>query len=409
MSSVNSAIAAFIKSTGTKELTLIDLYENKETIQVSVTFLESISDFFKNFSRYDIPLLVPVEVMVARNLLEFVQGLTPTLDQEQLYNIYKLSTIWKMDIGKDACIEKIKELNINDIMKLYAKIVNQKDVPVEFNNNIIKNMMSNINVLNKPEYIKMLQFETVIELLSREDYELNTTQHSQKNTLEDNLHYIMLMWFTYCLPDTNQENCKKFLTCWKLIRKNCLTFTSLVKTTTNVYYNIDIIKHVVAPDLVIEFINIMKDNKIGTQRNKLYELKIKTKLINTQEMNKKLKVGDTVDCMDKQGVWYVADILNIENDKFKVHFHGWKSSFDEYISNTEPKIAPIGTFTNGIKHSNDVSCNCNTCNTKKTKCTDPSCTFCKFHSQDNIINNNHISQLMDMFIHPLGFSTIPKF
>lgn len=411
MTSVNSAIAAFIKSTGTKELTLIDLYENKETLHVSVTFLESISEFFKNFSRYDIPLLVSVEVKVAKNLLEFVQGLTKTLDSTQLYNIYKLATMWKMDVGKEACIEKIKELNIDEIMELYAKIINQKDVQADFNNNIIKIMMANINVLNKSEYIKILQFETLIELLSREDYELDTTHPvSNNNYLEDSLHQIMLMWFSYHIPKPNEENCKKFINCWNMIRKNCLTTKALIETTKSAYYNMDIVKHKVAPELVIEFINIINGN-VGKQRNILYTQKNNSKLINTQEMNKKLKVGDTVDCMDKQGVWYVADIVDIESNKFKVHFHGWGSEFDEYILYSEPKVAPVGIFTNGIKHSNDSSCNCNACNKKKkkTKCTDPSCTTCKFHAQDNIIVGGQLSHLMNVLAQPFNFGSLSKF
>ena len=114
---INSAIAAFIKSTQSKKLTLIDLYEKKEVVDVSTALLDTISEFFKDFSRYDIPLQVPVEVTVAKKLLEYVQGQCSDLDNENIASYYKLACLWKMDVAKKACFEKVKTINSPDYKK----------------------------------------------------------------------------------------------------------------------------------------------------------------------------------------------------------------------------------------------------------------------------------------------------
>ncbi len=420
MATINSAIAAFIKATNSKELTLIDLYENKETIAVSVVFLESISEFFKTFSRYDVPLLVPVEAKVAKRLLEFVQGQHNELDEDNLHGYFKLASVWKMDVVRTSCFDKIKTLKVDGAIKLYAKMKDQKDLPDELRECVIKNMMSHVAHIVKPDNIKLIDFTLIKDLLSRDDYETGTNLGNiflPGVALEDTLCNIMLTWFTTNLPDVNEENSKKFLECWELLRKDGLGPASFIKLAAHPYYSYETVKHQLAPDLVKELVDILNAKPGGQQRDVIHKLKSKQNKILKPDAVKKLKVGDIIDALDQQGVWYISDILENNDNQLRVHFQGWQQEYDELIANTEARFAPVGTFTNGIKHITDGKCGCNKCTAKKKQCTNPGCLTClsglPHPSAGTVGVNNPFTQLFNSLapgsnIAPVSFFTPPK-
>lgn len=57
--------------------------------------------------------------------------------------------------------------------------------------------------------------------------------------------------------------------------------------------------------------------------------------------NKTLKVGDSVDALDGDGIWYEAKIIaRLDNEKFRLHFRNWSDVFDVDIPIDSPMIAP---------------------------------------------------------------------
>lgn len=43
------------------------------------------------------------------------------------------------------------------------------------------------------------------------------------------------------------------------------------------------------------------------------------------------QVGDFLEAQDKEGQWYVAQILAVEDGKYRVHYSGWDSKWDEWV------------------------------------------------------------------------------
>jgi len=61
--------------------------------------------------------------------------------------------------------------------------------------------------------------------------------------------------------------------------------------------------------------------------------------------NPKYKVGQWVDVIDTMGQWLEAQITKLSVDKVRVHFNGWGSRWDEWISVNSPRIAQFRTYT----------------------------------------------------------------
>lgn len=58
-----------------------------------------------------------------------------------------------------------------------------------------------------------------------------------------------------------------------------------------------------------------------------------------------LCVGNTVDAMDLDGVWYTAKVLKTTQDSVLVHYTGWSQTFDETIPNDSFRLAKKYTHT----------------------------------------------------------------
>jgi hypothetical protein len=59
----------------------------------------------------------------------------------------------------------------------------------------------------------------------------------------------------------------------------------------------------------------------------------------------KAELGMEVDAMDEEGIWYDARLVEIVNQKVRVHFFGWSSKWDIWYSLGVPMLAPSRTFT----------------------------------------------------------------
>lgn len=57
------------------------------------------------------------------------------------------------------------------------------------------------------------------------------------------------------------------------------------------------------------------------------------------------EVGDICDCLDNNGRFYLAKIINESNNQFKIHFFGWADDTDEWIDKFSQKIQSPYTFT----------------------------------------------------------------
>lgn len=51
------------------------------------------------------------------------------------------------------------------------------------------------------------------------------------------------------------------------------------------------------------------------------------------------QVGDFLEAMDREGKWYVAEVLAVDGEKVRVHYLGWDAKWDEWV--TAEKLRPI--------------------------------------------------------------------
>lgn len=57
------------------------------------------------------------------------------------------------------------------------------------------------------------------------------------------------------------------------------------------------------------------------------------------------RVNQSVDARDFEGAWYPAVVMDARPGVVLVHYKGWSSSYDEWISTTTDRLAPAGKHT----------------------------------------------------------------
>ena len=69
-----------------------------------------------------------------------------------------------------------------------------------------------------------------------------------------------------------------------------------------------------------------------------------------------LSMGDRIDCLDIKFKWYPSYIIDIELEplSFHVHYEGWNSKWDEWVSASSKRIAPLGTHIYDILSRNEI-------------------------------------------------------
>eukprot|EP00475_Leptophrys_vorax_P032356 TRINITY_DN4980_c0_g1_i3.p1 TRINITY_DN4980_c0_g1~~TRINITY_DN4980_c0_g1_i3.p1 ORF type:complete len:341 (+),score=69.65 TRINITY_DN4980_c0_g1_i3:29-1051(+) len=59
----------------------------------------------------------------------------------------------------------------------------------------------------------------------------------------------------------------------------------------------------------------------------------------------RIKVGDLIDAQDRQGKWYESVVQAIKDGQFLVHYNGWSSKWDEWISIESDRLAELHTHS----------------------------------------------------------------
>lgn len=70
-----------------------------------------------------------------------------------------------------------------------------------------------------------------------------------------------------------------------------------------------------------------------------------------------LRIGDVVEARDINNRWYLASITEIEGLTLRVHFFGWDSAYDEWISQFCSRHRRIGSISSGDCLESE-SCHC---------------------------------------------------
>jgi mbt repeat len=60
-----------------------------------------------------------------------------------------------------------------------------------------------------------------------------------------------------------------------------------------------------------------------------------------------LKVGTELDARDFLNDWYMARVLQVTARRVQMHYIGWGSQYDEWISVSSDRLAPVNTHTTG--------------------------------------------------------------
>eukprot|EP01084_Bolivina_argentea_P134395 237068_1 len=67
-----------------------------------------------------------------------------------------------------------------------------------------------------------------------------------------------------------------------------------------------------------------------------------------------INIGAIVDAMDQQNRWYQAIVINKCFERIYLHFIGWSSKWNEWVSNTS-RLSPRFTYTNGPHSKNSIN------------------------------------------------------
>ncbi|KAG7381624.1 hypothetical protein PHYPSEUDO_005782 [Phytophthora pseudosyringae] len=60
-----------------------------------------------------------------------------------------------------------------------------------------------------------------------------------------------------------------------------------------------------------------------------------------EQWRSELTVEQMVDALDTDSKWYEATIVGITDAQAKVHYRGWSSKWDEWLSRTSPRLMPL--------------------------------------------------------------------
>jgi hypothetical protein len=76
-----------------------------------------------------------------------------------------------------------------------------------------------------------------------------------------------------------------------------------------------------------------------------------------------IHVCEVYDVMDRENLWYTAQVIEKSEDKFKVSYDGWTILSDESFTRMScvRKIAKFGSITGGIAHASESICKCVAC------------------------------------------------
>jgi len=53
--------------------------------------------------------------------------------------------------------------------------------------------------------------------------------------------------------------------------------------------------------------------------------------------------GTNLDCLDTEGMWLPAEVLQRDGDRVFIHYINWEAQWDEWIDKNSERLAPMGT------------------------------------------------------------------
>jgi hypothetical protein len=251
-------------------------------------------------------------------------------------------------------LDKVKEfvnrMKVVDILHVLSGLSNYEP---ELRELLMKRLMLTI-LKSQVDETKSMDFVTLRELLSREDYDLNGL--SAEFDLENILGSICTSWFNQHADETPEH----FKECFSLVRQRLLKPGMIAKFVKCPQYKQ--VENELAPRFVELYTATLTEvQTTEKQRYSSNQEKLESKHVLSADDHKSLKKDDVVDAKDTDGVWYVATVRDVTPNSAYVTFTGWGSKFDEWLDFSEKRIANRGSMTNGKIHVTSGQCDCIKC------------------------------------------------
>lgn len=185
--------------------------------------------------------------------------------------------------------------------------------------------------------IGAMTYETMLELVSREDYEPSSTRG-----LEVVLCSIFCRWF-FVNPKESRDN---FAKCYGLLRHELLDMESLANIVKTPQYQL-------CRDQLdrgmVELYTAIQLRVAGPTTKQTQRCKYQPKLLNQDEIAS-LRKGDLVDACDSGFRWYTGMVEELIPKNVYVSFQGWDARNNEWIPVTDERLAVYGSVTNRCPH-----------------------------------------------------------
>lgn len=248
-----------------------------------------------------------------------------------------------------------------DILRLHSNTM-KADIK-QILTNIVK---QHVGMFMTKKYVKYLSQETLLMVLSSQDYVLSPFITSSGVDLEATLLIVIDEYFKLNYPTVTPASTELFKTCLNYIRYDAITYKQIFgEIMDNNHYPS------VRDVFGARFAEAMVSKKHADQRYVIFAKSEEERLANIEKAKllaadivATKKVGDKLDVKDFQDNWYCAVIAKAYDpavetksgdgkttmtaNTFLVHFGGWDEKYDEVISFDSMRFAELGSFTDGV-------------------------------------------------------------
>ncbi|AYV80649.1 MAG: hypothetical protein Harvfovirus4_13 [Harvfovirus sp.] len=288
---------------------------------------------------------------VAANAVPVIKKLDEVVSVSNICEHYNGAVLAKDEKKLQLVVKFVKKMTASDVLKVFAM---EQKLDAGLCEILNKTLMRGIFHIASNELTKM-SYETLLMLLSRNDYEFSKMDN--KYDLENALCTLMVSWFGH----HPQESSIRYKECFNKLRKSLLNPSSVGRLTTCVQFKA--LENELAVEFVLLFSNLALNKKHSQNQRTLDDLfkEANPEKIMSEVVCKGIKVGDMVDAKDKQGMWYVAKVIDVTAISAYVSFSGWSDKDNEWITFSEKRLAPRANITNGELHTTNLDCTCNKC------------------------------------------------
>jgi hypothetical protein len=224
---------------------------------------------------------------------------------------------------------------------------------------------------------------TLRELLSHQAYDNSPEQGTagdryQQEMLENVLCSVTCWWFGLHHDATPEM----FQDMVRLLKCELLTPNSLIDLIKLPQYSQ---ANELDPTLDSMFISVLSGRYLVVSHDNRFSVPENGPVI--EFSMDRVSVGDKVDAMDSQKIWFVGTVLEKNGPMLYIAFDGWSAKYNEWLDSD--KIRTVGSKTNGISHHNP-----NTCEKRVCDCGACRCTYCagrlpiRWHGTDSDTNGS---------------------